>query len=46
MSQYFSIILPKEYYTFHPSQIKFKTSLKNTIQEAMRNRGWKEIGEK
>ena len=42
MSEYFQVIFPKEYFSLHPSLIKFKTPLKNTIHEAMIQRGWKE----
>lgn len=42
MSEYFRASFKKEYYGVNPSQIKFKSSLKNTIYEALKRRGWKE----
>ncbi len=42
MSEYFQALIPKEFFGLLPSQIKFKTPLKNTIYEALKNRGWKE----
>lgn len=42
MSEYFQLILPKEYFSVNPNNIKFKTNLSNTIMQACKNRGWKE----
>ena len=42
MSEYFRAAIKKEHYGVHPSTIKFKSSLKNSIHEALRKRTWKE----
>ncbi len=42
MSEYFRACLKKEYYGVFPTTIKFRSSLKNTIYEALKRRGWKE----
>jgi tubulin polyglutamylase TTLL9 len=42
MSEYFRACLKKEYYGVYPTTIKFKSSLKNTIYEALKRRQWKE----
>lgn len=42
MSEYFRSAVKKEHYGVLPNQIKFKSSLKNTIYEALKRRTWKE----
>ena len=42
MSEYFRACLKKEYYGVYPTTIKFRSSLKNTIYEALKLRQWKE----
>ena len=42
MSEYFRACLKKEYYGVYPTSIKFRSSLKNTIYEALKRRQWKE----
>ncbi len=42
MSEYFRACLKKEYYGVYPTSIKFRSSLKNTIYEALKKRQWKE----
>ena len=42
MSEYFRACLKKEYYGVYPTTIKFRSSLKNTIYEALKRRQWKE----
>jgi tubulin polyglutamylase TTLL9 len=42
MSEYFKAAVKKEYYGVQPHTIKFKSSLKNTIYETLKRRGWKE----
>jgi hypothetical protein len=42
MSEYFLAVLPKDYYSVQPNNIKFKCTLTNTILEACKNRSWKE----
>lgn len=43
MSEYFHVLIPKDYYALHPNNIKFKTNMNNSLNEACVNRGWKEI---
>ena len=42
MSEYFRACLKKEYYGVYPTTIKFRSTLKNTIYEALKRRQWKE----
>ncbi|EGR30323.1 tubulin-tyrosine ligase family protein, putative [Ichthyophthirius multifiliis] len=42
MSEYFRKYIKKEHYPVHPSQIKYKTTFKNCILEAMKRRQWRE----
>jgi tubulin polyglutamylase TTLL9 len=42
MSEYFRASVKKEHFGVQPNQIKFKSSLKNTIYEALKRRTWKE----
>ena len=42
MSEYFRACLKKEYYGVYPTTIKFRSSLHNTIYEALKRRLWKE----
>ncbi|EGR31891.1 tubulin-tyrosine ligase family protein, putative [Ichthyophthirius multifiliis] len=42
MSEYFRKYIKKDHFPIQPSQIKFKTSFKNCILEAMKKRQWKE----
>lgn len=42
MSEYFRACIKKDHYGVHPSTIKFRSSLKNTIYEALKRRTWKE----
>lgn len=42
MSEYFRAAVKKEFYGIYPTQIKFRSSLKNTIYEALKRRLWKE----
>lgn len=43
MSEFFHVILQKECYGLYPNNIKFKTNMNNSLNEACVNRGWKEI---
>ncbi|EGR26940.1 tubulin tyrosine ligase, putative [Ichthyophthirius multifiliis] len=42
MSEYFRKYIKKENYPIHPNQIKFKTTFKNCILEALKKRQWRE----
>lgn len=42
MSEYFRACVKKEYFGIYPTQIKFRSTLKNTIYEALKRRLWKE----
>ena len=42
MTEAFRRYIKKELFPVHPSQIRFKTNFRNTVYEAMKNRGWKE----
>lgn len=42
MSEHFKKYLRKDQYQVTPSQIRFKTSFKNCILEALKRRGWRE----
>ena len=42
MSEYFRACVKKEHFGIYPTQIKFRSTLKNTIYEALKKRLWKE----
>ncbi|CAD8053008.1 unnamed protein product [Paramecium sonneborni] len=43
MSEYFRKYIKKEHYSNHYSNLKFKTSFRNCILEALKRRQWKEV---
>ncbi|CAD8060978.1 unnamed protein product [Paramecium sonneborni] len=43
MSEYFRKYIKKEHYSIHYSNLKFKTSFRNCILEALKRRQWKEV---
>ncbi|CAD8139408.1 unnamed protein product [Paramecium octaurelia] len=43
MSEYFRKYIKKEHYPSHYSNLKFKTSFRNCILEALKRRQWKEV---
>jgi len=43
MSEYFRKYIKKEHYSTHPSSIKFKTSFRNCVLDALRKKGYKEV---
>ena len=42
MSEYFRKYIKRENYPINPGSIRFRTSFKNTVLEALRRRTWKE----
>lgn len=43
MSEYFKKYIKKEHYQTHYSQIRFKTSFRNCVLDALRKKGYKEV---
>ena len=43
MSEYFRKYVMKEHFPVQPTQIKFKTTFRNCVLDALRKKGYKEV---
>jgi tubulin polyglutamylase TTLL9 len=42
MSEYFRKYIKREQYPIPPNNVKFRTTFKNTVYEALKRRNWRE----